>query len=91
MKLDTISFRDWKNVDVECFCNSLNLEEFDYDENIGLHEFWAQYDKRLNDQCKIFVPIKNKKIIKRGTKSWYDDKLREQEIYEEKKENLGQV
>ena len=34
---------------------------------------------------------KNKKIIKRETKPWYDDKLREQEIYEEKKENLGQV
>ena len=58
MKWDTISFRNWKNVDVEGFCNSLKLEELNYDENIGLHEFLAQYDKRLSDQCEIFVPIK---------------------------------
>ena len=46
MKLGTISFRNWKNVDVEDFCNSLKLEELNYDENIGLHDFLAQYDKK---------------------------------------------
>ena len=88
MKLDTISFRKWKNVDVEHFCNSLKLEELKYDENIGLHESLVQYDKRLSDQCEIFVPIKNKKVIKRETKPWYDDKLREQERYMRKRRKI---
>ena len=48
-----------------------------YDEGIGLHEFLVQYDKRLSEPSAIFVPIKNKKIIKTETKAWYDDRLRE--------------
>ena len=42
MKLDIISFTNWKNVDVEHFCNSLKLEELNDDENNELHEFLAQ-------------------------------------------------
>ena len=34
MILDTISFRNWNNLDVECFCNRLKFEELNYDENI---------------------------------------------------------
>ena len=70
------------------FYNSLQLQELKYDENIGLHEFLVQYDKRLSDQCKIFAPIKNKKIIKRGTKPWNDNKLREQKKYIRKRSKI---
>ena len=63
MKLETISFRNWKNLYVEHFCNSLKLEELNCDQNIGLHEFLVQYDERLSDQCKIFVPIKITKLL----------------------------
>ena len=59
MKLNTSLLRNWKNLDVECFCNSLKLEELNYDENIGLYEFLLQYDKIMSDQCDIFVPMKN--------------------------------
>ena len=32
---------------MECFCNSLKLEELNYDENIGLHEVLEIYDKDI--------------------------------------------
>ena len=40
--------------------------------------FLEQYDKRLSDQCEIFVLIKHRKIIKRETRPWYDNRLREE-------------
>ena len=49
---------------------------------------WHNMIKRLGDQYKIFVPIKNKKIIKRETKPWYDDKLREQKRYMRKRRKI---
>ena len=74
---ETISYRNYKNIEVETFKHALkNLDQLEY-ENRTIDEQATKYERAISNLIEIHAPSIQRTVIPRPHAAWYTEELRE--------------
>ena len=76
ISVSTKSFRNWKFLDIEKFCDELNLDSLDYTTN-DLESFLGDWLMKIEHGVEDNIPLR-KKFTNKNPQPWYSDRLRTQ-------------
>ena len=77
ISVSTKSFRNWKDLDIEKFCDGLNLDSLDYTMN-DLETFLGDWLMKIEHGVEDNVSLRKKKFTNKNSQPWYSDRLRTQ-------------
>ena len=77
ISVSTKSFRNWKDLDIEKFCDGLNFDTRNYTMN-DLETFLGDCLIKIEHGVEDNVPLRKKKFTNKDLQQWYSDRLRTQ-------------